>query len=53
MDIDVDGFDPNNSKVTLQLGAAEEEITEWLPRSTKNPDWQEKEKVFKKVHVLS
>ena len=53
VDIECEKFDPNKSKVTLQLAAAEDEIAEWLPRSTKNPDWKDKDKFFEKVHVVS
>ena len=49
MDIEVHGFDPGKSKVTLQVTAAEDESVEWFPRSTNNPDWQDREKLFKKV----
>ena len=49
VDIDVERFDPNKSKVTLQLAAAEDEIAEWIPRSPKNPDWKDKDKLFEKV----
>ena len=55
VDIEVENFDPNKSKVTLRLAAAGDELVQWLPRSTNNPDWQDSEKIFKNVyiHVLS
>ena len=53
VDIEADKFDPNKSNATLQLAAAEDEIAEWVARSTKNPDWKDKDKFFKKVHVVS
>ena len=49
MDIEVDNFIPNKSKVTLEIAAAEDESADWLPRSTKNRDWKKKEKCFKMV----
>ena len=52
VDIEVENFDPNKSRVTLRLAAAKAEVTEWLACENDNPDWKEEEKHFIKVTLL-
>ena len=49
----VEKFDPGKSKVTLKSYAAQDEKVKWVPREYDDPDWNPKEKHFKKVFTTN
>ena len=52
VDITVENLDQNKSTITLRVTTTEDELAEWVPRSTNNPDWKDKDKFFERVHVV-